>query len=151
LDITLDSHSVTIFHDPRSATSRNTLGLIRNCGIEPTIIDYLRNPPTTLQLADLIRAAGIPVRAALRDRKLHHRDLDLGNPGLTDTQLLEAMTQHPMLIERSFVATSRGTRLCRASEQVLDILPRAQLGFFAKENGEIVIAADCKRVRVRLR
>jgi len=147
----LSPESVTIFHDPQCARSRNTLGLIRNTGIEPTIVDYQRHPPSTLQLAEILGAAGLSARAALRAKPAPYRELGLGDPALTETQLLEAMVRHPVLIRRPFVATSRGTRLCRTSEQVLDILPQAQRGFFAKENGEIVIAANGERVFARLR
>jgi arsenate reductase (glutaredoxin) len=147
----MESNSVTIFHNPQCATSRNTLGLIRNSGIEPTIVDYLRNPPTRDQLAEMIGAAGLSVRAALREKGTPFRELGLGDPALNDQQLLAAMVAHPVLIDRPFVATSRGTRLCRRPELVLEILPRTQRGFFAKENGEILVAADGKRVRSRLR
>jgi len=145
------SSTVTIFHNPRCGTSRNTLGLIRNAGIEPTIIEYLTDPPTQAQLAEMIGAAGLSVRGALRETGSPYQELGLGNPALTDAQLLDAMVKHPLLINRPFVVTSLGTRLCRASEQVLDILPQPQRGFFAKEDGEVVIAANGERVRARLR
>ena len=147
----VESNGVTIFHDAQCANSRNTLALIRNSGIEPTIVDYLRDPPSRMQLAELIDASGLSIRAAMREQANTYHDLGLGDPILTETQLLDAMIRHPTLIKRPFVATSRGTRLCRRPEQVLDILPRAQRGFFAKENGEIVIAANGERVSSRLR
>jgi arsenate reductase len=147
----MESNSVTIFHDAQCATSRNTLGLIRNSGIEPTIVDCLRDRPTRLQLAEMIGAAGLSIRAAMREEGAPYHDLGLGDPALTEAQLLDAMVGHPVLIKRPFVATARGTRLCRRSEQVLDILPHAQRGFFAKENGEIVIAANGERVSSRFR
>ena len=147
----VQSNSVTIFHDAQCANSRNTLGLIRNSGIEPTIVDYLQDRPSRMQLAELIGAAGLTIRGAMRQERATYRDLGLGNPALTEVQLLDAMIEHPALIRRPFVATLLGTRLCRRPEQVLDILPRAQRGFFAKESGEIVIAANGERVSSRLR
>jgi arsenate reductase len=143
--------SVTIFHDPQCAASRNTLGLIRNSGMEPTIVDYLNEPPGRQQLAEMIGAAGLSVRAALRTKGSAYRELGLGDPMLTDGQLLAAMIANPILIERPFVVTSRGTRLCRRPERVLEILPQVQRGFFAKESGEILIAADGKQVCSRQR
>ena len=147
----MDLNAVTIYHNPLCAVSRNTLGLIRNAGIEPTIVEYLRDPPTEAQLAEMIGAAGLSVRGALREKGTPYQELGLGNPALTDAQLLDAMIRHPILINRPFVATLRGTRLCRPAERVLDILPHAQRGYFAKENGEIVVAANGQRVRARLR
>jgi len=149
--MTMESNQVRIFHDPHCAVSRNTLGLIRNSGIEPTIVDYLHEPPGRDQLAEMIGAAGLTVRAALRANGAGYRELGLGDPQLTDGQLLAAMIANPLLIDAPFVATSRGTRLCRRPEQVLEILPQLQRGFFAKESGEILIAADGKPVRSRLR
>lgn len=146
-----DEDVVTLFHNPACTMSRNTLGLIRNAGIEPTIVDYLHDPPTVVQLAEMIGAAGLSVRGALRAKGTPYHELGLGNPALTDAQLLEAMISHPILIERPIVSTSRGTRLCRPAERVLEILPRAQRGFFAKENGEIVIGANGQRIHVRQR
>lgn len=137
---------VTIFHNPQCGTSRNTLALIRNAGIEPTIVEYLSSPPTRDQLSDMIRAAGLSVRAALREKGTPFQELGLGNPQLTDAQLLDAMMLHPVLINRPFVITERGTRLCRPSELVLDILPSPQRGFFAKEDGEVVIDEKGQRV-----
>jgi arsenate reductase len=131
--------SVTIYHNPNCETSRNTLALIRNAGIEPAIIEYLRTPPTREQLVDMIRAAGLTVRAALREKGTPFHVLGLGDPKLTDEQLLDAMMLHPILINRPFVIAERGTRLCRPSEVVLDILPQPQRGYFAKEDGEVVI------------
>jgi arsenate reductase (glutaredoxin) len=131
--------AVTIYHNPECATSRNTLGLIRNAGIEPAIVEYLELPPGRQQLVDMIRAAGLSVRAALREKGTPYAELGLGNPQLTDDELIDAMMKHPILINRPFVVTDRGTRLCRPSEAVLDILPAPQRGFFAKEDGEIVV------------
>lgn len=137
--------SVTIYHNPQCETSRNTLALIRNAGVEPTIVEYLRTPPTREQLVDMIRAAGLSVRAALREKGTPFHELGLGDPKLTDEQLLDAMMLHPILINRPFVITERGTRLCRPSEVVLDVLSQPQRGFFAKEDGEVVIDESGRR------
>jgi len=114
---------VTIYHNPKCETSRNTLALIRNAGIEPTIVEYLQHPPTRAQLASMIKAAGLAVRGALREKGTPYAELGLGDPHLTDDQLLDAMMAHPILINRPFVVTERGTRLSRPSERVLEILP----------------------------
>jgi arsenate reductase (glutaredoxin) len=137
---------VTIYHNPNCGTSRNTLALIRNAGIEPTVIEYLRDPPDRARLATLIADAGLSVRAALREKGTPFEELGLGNAALTDDQLLDAMMAHPVLINRPFVVTPLGTRLCRPSERVLDILPQPQKGYFAKEDGEVVIDAKGQRV-----
>lgn len=137
---------VTIYHNPQCETSRNTLALIRNAGIEPTVIEYLRTPPTREQLVNMIRAAGLSVRAALREKGTPFHELGLGDPNLTDEQLLDAMMLHPILINRPFVITELGTRLCRPSETVLEILPKPQRGYFAKEDGEIIIDERGQRV-----
>jgi arsenate reductase (glutaredoxin) len=138
--------NVTIYHNPKCGTSRNTLGLIRNAGIEPTIVEYLERPPGRDQLAAMIKAAGLPVREALRSKEAAFVELGLGNPELTDDELLDAMMRHPILINRPFVVTGQGTRLCRPSELVLDILPQPQRGRFAKEDGEVVINERGERV-----
>jgi arsenate reductase len=138
--------SVTIYHNPKCETSRNTLALIRNAGIEPMIIEYLQNPPSRERLLEMIKAAGISVRGALRQKGTPYQELGLGNPDLRDDQLLDAMMLHPILINRPFVVTERGTRLCRPSEVVLDILPKPQRGYFAKEDGEVVINEKGERV-----
>ena len=137
---------VTIYHNPQCETSRNTLALIRNAGIEPTVIEYLRTPPTREQLVNMIRAAGLSVRAALREKGTPFHELGLGDPNLTDEQLLDAMMLHPILINRPFVITELGTRLCRPSEAVLEILPKPQRGYFAKEDGEVIIDERGQRV-----
>jgi arsenate reductase len=137
---------VTIYHNPKCETSRNTLGLIRNAGIEPEVIEYLQHPPPRDQLAKMISAAGLTVREALREKGTPYAELGLGNAALTDEQLLDAMLAHPILINRPFVIAGRGTRLCRPSELVLEILAEPQRGFFAKENGDVVV--DEKGVRV---
>lgn len=138
--------SVTIFHNPACGTSRNTLGLIRNAGIEPAIVEYLSNPPTREQLVSMIAAAGLTVREALRQKGTPYAELGLDNEKLTDDELLDAMLRHPILINRPFVVTGLSTRLCRPSEEVLDILPQPQRGYFAKEDGEVVINEKGERV-----
>ncbi|HWL61259.1 MAG TPA: arsenate reductase (glutaredoxin) [Steroidobacteraceae bacterium] len=140
-------NTATIYHNPACGTSRNTLALIRNAGIEPTIIEYLRTPLTREQLAALITAAGLSVREALREKGTPFHELGLGDQSLTDGQLLDAVVTHPILLNRPFVVTSLGTRLCRPSELVLDILPQPQRGYFAKEDGEVVIDAGGRRAR----
>ena len=137
---------VTIYHNPQCGTSRNTLGLIRNAGIEPVVIEYLAHPPGREQLAALIREAGLSVRDALRQKGTPYAELGLDNERLSDAELLDAMLRHPILINRPFVVTEKGTRLCRPSEAVLDILPRPQRGYFAKEDGEVVINEAGERV-----
>jgi arsenate reductase len=137
---------VVIYHNPECGTSRNTLAMIRNAGIEPTIIEYLRHPPSRDELASMIAAAGMTVRQALREKGTPFQELGLGDPGLSDEQLLDAMMAHPILINRPFVITRRGTRLCRPSEVVLDILPAPQKVSFVKEDGEVVIDERGRRV-----
>ena len=138
--------SVTIYHNPDCGTSRNTLAMIRNAGIEPEIIEYLKTPPSRSTLKDLIARAGLTVRAALREKGTPYADLGLGDPSVAEEQLLDAMLEHPILINRPLVVTPRGVRLCRPSEVVLDILPAAQKGAFAKEDGEPVIDSEGRRV-----
>ncbi|WP_026871527.1 arsenate reductase (glutaredoxin) [Inquilinus limosus] len=137
--------AVTIYHNPACGTSRNVLGLIRNAGIEPTVIEYLKTPPSRAELADLIRRMGVPVRAVLREKGTPYHELGLDNPELTDDQLLDAMMAHPILINRPIVVTERGVKLARPSETVLDILPAPQRGEFRKEDGELVVDASGKR------
>ena len=139
-------NSVTIYHNPKCETSRNTLAIIRNAGIEPVIIEYLQHPPSREQLRDMIKAAGLSVRGALREKGTPYAELGLGDLTLTDEQLLDAMMEHPVLINRPFVVTDLGTRLSRPSEAVLDILPQRQRGYFAKEDGEVVIDEKGQRV-----
>ncbi|CAN7724390.1 arsenate reductase (glutaredoxin) [Caballeronia sp. dw_19] len=138
--------SVTIYHNPDCGTSRNTLAMIRNAGIEPEIIEYLKTPPNKSTLKDLISRAGLTVRAALREKGTPYADLGLGDPSVGDEQLLDAMLEHPILINRPLVVTLLGVRLCRPSEVVLDILPAAQKGAFTKEDGEAVINSEGRRV-----
>ena len=138
--------NITIYHNPRCGTSRNTLALIRNTGVEPQIIDYLSKPPERDALASMIARAGLTVREAMRGKEQVFADLGLGDPDIKDDALLDAMLANPVLINRPFVVTPNGVRLCRPSELVLDILPLPQLGAFAKEDGEAVIGADGKRI-----
>jgi arsenate reductase len=138
--------SVTIYHNPDCGTSRNTLAMIRNAGIEPEIIEYLKNPPDRATLKSLIERAGLTVRATLREKGTPYADLGLAETSLSDDQLLDAMTEHPILINRPLVVTPLGVRLCRPSELVLDILPAGQKGSFTKEDGEQVIDSEGKRL-----
>jgi arsenate reductase len=137
---------ITIYHNPNCGTSRNTLGLIRNTGIEPQIIEYLKTPPSRETLKELIAKAGLTVRGALREKGTPYAELGLDNPALTDEQLLDAMQAHPILMNRPIVVTSKGVRLCRPSDLVLDILPAPQKGEFTREDGELVIDAQGRRV-----
>ncbi|HEV3427928.1 MAG TPA: arsenate reductase (glutaredoxin) [Paraburkholderia sp.] len=138
--------NVTIYHNPDCGTSRNTLAMIRNAGIEPTVIEYLKHPPSRAQLVELIAQSGLSVRDVLREKGTPYAELHLDNPALTDDQLLDAMMAHPVLINRPLVVTPMGVRLCRPSEVVLDILPEAQRAAFSKEDGQAVIDAEGKRV-----
>ncbi|AOB25557.1 MULTISPECIES: arsenate reductase (glutaredoxin) [Bordetella] len=138
--------SITIYHNPGCGTSRNVLGLIRNSGEEPTIIEYLKTPPDAGTLASLIHAMGIPARELLRQKGTPYDELGLSDPAWTDAQLIGFMLQYPILINRPIVVTPLGTRLCRPSEAVLDILPQPQRGAFNKEDGEPVIDAEGRRV-----
>ena len=140
-------HNITIYHNPDCGTSRNTLGLIRNAGIEPTIVEYLKTPPSREVLVDLIERAGLTVRQALREKGTPFLELGLDDATLTDTQLLDAIQVHPILLNRPFVATPLGVRLCRPSETVLDILPEPQQAAFTKEDGEVVINERGERLR----
>ncbi len=128
---------VIIYHNPDCGTSRNTLAMIRNAGIEPHVVEYLKTPPSRALLKQLIARMGISVRAALREKGTPYGELALGNPGLSDDDLLDAMMKHPILINRPIVVTPNGVRLCRPSEMVIDLLP-AQRGEFVKEDGERV-------------
>ena len=130
--------TTTIYYNPACGTSRNTLAMIRQSGEEPVVIDYLKTPPTRERLVELVAAMGIPVRALLRQKGTPYDELGLGDPSLSDDQLLDAMIAHPILINRPIVVTEKGVRLCRPSETVLDILPNAAIGTFTKEDGEVV-------------
>ena len=137
---------ITIYHNPSCGTSRNTLALIRAAGIEPKVIEYLREPPTREELATMIADAGLSVRAAIREKGTPYAELGLDNPDLTDDQLLDAMIGTPILINRPFVVTLLGTRLARPSEVVLDVLPDSFKGPFFKEDGEQVLDQEGKRI-----
>lgn len=136
----------TIYHNPSCGTSRNTLALIRAAGIEPTVIEYLQDPPVREHLARMISDAGLTVREAVREKGTPYAELGLDNPALTDDQLLDAMIATPVLINRPFVVTPLGTRLARPSEAALDILPETFDGPFFKEDGEQVLDQDGKRI-----
>ncbi|MBR0684117.1 arsenate reductase (glutaredoxin) [Roseomonas eburnea] len=138
--------AITIYHNPACATSRNVLALIRNSGVEPDIIEYLKTPPSREELIGLIRRAGLPVRAVLRQKGTPFDELGLADAGLGDEALLDAMMAHPILINRPLVVTPLGVRLCRPSQTVLDILPDPQQGAFAKEDGERVVDDAGKRL-----
>ncbi|CAB3861962.1 arsenate reductase (glutaredoxin) [Achromobacter mucicolens] len=138
--------SITIYHNPACGTSRNVLGLIRNSGEAPTIIEYLKTPPDAAALRSLIADMGISARELLRQKGTPYDELGLSDPKWTDDQLIGFMLEHPILINRPIVVTPLGTRLCRPSEAVLDILPQAQRGAFNKEDGEPLIDAEGNRV-----
>ncbi|ASY73120.1 arsenate reductase (glutaredoxin) [Sinorhizobium fredii] len=138
--------NVTIYHNPGCGTSRNTLAMIRNAGIEPTVIEYLDQAPSRDELARMIGDAGLTVRQAIREKGTPYAELGLDDPGTTDEQLIDAMVKNPILINRPFVVTPLGTRLCRPSEVVLDILPDTHKGPFTKEDGERVLDASGKRI-----
>ena len=137
---------IVIYHNPACGTSRNTLALIRNSGAEPRIIEYLKTPPDRDELQSLLSRMGSSVRDVLRRKGAPYDELDLDNPKWTDEQLLDFIGQHPVLINRPIVVTPLGVRLCRPSEVVLDILPDPQRASFAKEDGEVVIDAQGRRV-----
>ena len=136
--------TVTIYHNPKCATSRNVLAMIRRSGEEPVVIEYLKNPPSRERLKELIAVMGIPVRALLREKGTLYAELGLGDPKWTDEELIDFMTAHPILINRPIVVTPKGARLCRPSETVLDILPNPDVGRFVKEDGEVVDASARK-------
>lgn len=136
----------TIYHNPNCGTARNTLALIRNAGIEPEVIDYLATPPSKMELAAMIAAAGLTIREALREKETPYASLDLADRALSEDVLLDHMIAQPILINRPFVVTPLGTRLCRPSERVLDILPNTHKGPFSKEDGEKVIGEDARRL-----
>ena len=138
--------TVTIYHNPECGTSRNTLAMIRQSGAEPVVIDYRSHPPTRARLAQLIADAGLTVRQAIRQKDTPYAELGLADPTLSDDALLDAMLSHPILINRPFVETPRGVRLCRPSELVLDILENPDIGPFTKEDGEVIIDAQGRRL-----
>lgn len=138
--------NITIYHNPACGTSRNTLALICNTGAKPRVIHYLETPPGRAELVALIAAMGTPVREVMRSKEKIFSELQLDKPKWRDDELIDFMLAHPILINRPIVVTSLGTRLCRPSEVVLEILPQPQLGAFAKEDGEAVIDAQGRRV-----
>ncbi|TAH11427.1 MAG: arsenate reductase (glutaredoxin) [Curvibacter sp.] len=138
--------TITIFHNPACGTSRNTLAMIRNSGVEPTVVEYLKTPPTKARLQELLAAMGTGPRPLLREKGTPYDELDLANGKWTDDELLDFMLAHPILINRPVVETPLGTRLCRPSELVLDLLPNAQQAAFTKEDGEAVVNDKGERV-----
>lgn len=142
-----NSSVIKIYHNPACGTSRNTLALIRNAGVEPIVIEYLTTPPSKAELVELIRSAGLSVREAIRKNVPPYSELGIEQKNWSDDQLLNFMLQHPILINRPFVVTDLGTRLCRPSEMVLDILPLPQKGAFSKEDGEKIIDENGQRIK----
>lgn len=138
--------TITIYHNPDCGTSRNTLEMIRQSGEEPLVIEYLKTPPDRATVVKLVADAGLTVRKALRQKDTPYDALGLSDPALTDDQLLDAIEAHPILLNRPFVVAPKGTRLCRPSEVVLDILPNPDIGPFVKEDGEVVIDTQGNRV-----
>ncbi|MGU3283021.1 arsenate reductase (glutaredoxin) [Methylobacterium mesophilicum] len=136
---------VVIYHNPDCGTARNTLAMIRNAGIEPHVVEYLKTPPARALLKQLLARAGLTVRDALREKGTPYAELGLADPSLTDEQLLDVIQAHPILLNRPFVVSPKGVRLCRPSERVLDLLPQQQ-GAFVKEDGEPVVDEIGRRV-----
>ena len=136
---------IIIYHNPECGTSRNALAMIRNAGVEPHVVEYLKTPPSRPLLESLIARAGMVPRELLREKGAPYAELGLGNPDLTDTQLIDAMMAHPILINRPLVVSPLGVGLCRPSEAVLDLIPAAQRAAFAKEDGEQVVDAAGNR------
>jgi arsenate reductase len=130
--------SVVIYHNPACGTSRHVLALIRDSGVEPRVVEYLKTPPSRAELVELIRRMGVPVRAVLRQKGTPYAELGLDDPALSDDALIDAMLAHPILINRPIVVTDKGVRLCRPAETVLDLLPGPQCGASAGEGGEQV-------------
>ena len=137
----------TIYHNPRCGTSRNTLALLRHSGVEPTVVEYLKHPPSTAEIKDLLQRMGCQVRDVLRQKGTPYDALDLGNPRWSDDELLAHIAQHPELLNRPIVVSPLGARLCRPSERVLDLLPQPLQGSFAKEDGQLVLDAQGRRVQ----
>ncbi|WP_199090828.1 arsenate reductase (glutaredoxin) [Bosea sp. ASV33] len=135
---------VVIYHNPDCGTSRNTLALIRNAGLEPHIVEYLKTPPTRARIVDLVKRMGVSLRHVIREKGTPFAELGLADPSLSDDALLAAIERHPILLNRPIVVTSRGVRLCRPSEEVIDLLP-PQLGAFVKEDGERIVDESGRR------
>ena len=140
------STDIIIYHNPDCGTSRNTLAMIRNAGLEPHVVEYLKTPPSRAMLESLIARAGMTPRGLLRDKGALYAELGLDDPDLADARLIDAMMAHPILINRPLVVSPLGVRLCRPSEVVLDLIPATQRGAFAKEDGEVVVDAQGRRV-----
>ena len=138
--------AITIYHNPACGTSRNTLAIIRHSGIEPEVIEYLQSPPSKQRLQELIAAMGLPVRAVIREKGTPYGDLQLADPKWSDDELIDFMLAHPILINRPIVVTPLGVKLCRPSEDVLEILPSPAMTPFTKEDGEVVIDTGVRRV-----
>ena len=136
---------VVIYHNPACGTSRNTLALIRNTGVEPHVVEYLKTPPSRAMVADLVRRMGIPLREIIREKGTPFAELGLSDPSLSDDALLDAIEKHPILMNRPIVVTPNGVRLCRPSEEVIALLP-PQRGAFIKEDGERVVDETGRRV-----
>jgi arsenate reductase len=143
----MSDDSVTIYHNPACGTSRNTLAMIRNAGIEPVVVEYLKTPPSRDELSNFLARASMTPRDLLREKGTPYAELGLDDETLSDDQLIDAMMAHPILINRPLVVTAIGVKLCRPSEAVLNILPQAQRGAFTKEDGEAVIDATGHRVK----
>ena len=132
--------SVTIYHNPQCGTSRNTLAMIRQSGVEPAVVEYLKTPPSRERIKELVAAMGVSVRGLLREKGTPYAELGLSDPKLSDDALIDAMLAHPILINRPIVVTPKGVKLCRPSEAVLEILPNPHIGRFVKEDGEVIDA-----------
>lgn len=141
------TQSVTIFHNPQCGTSRNTLALIQHLGIEPKVVEYLITPPSRAELVDMIKKANLTVRGAIRKNVEAYETLQLDRNDLSDEQLIDFMLEHPILINRPFVITAQGVQLCRPSEVVLNILPQQNYRYFVKEDGEVIIDQNGKRLK----
>lgn len=139
--------NITIYHNPKCGTSRNVLAMIRNSGVEPTVVEYLKTPPGKAELQALLQRMGVGVRDVLRQKGTPYDELDLANPKWSDDELLDFIGKHPILLNRPIVVTPLGARLCRPSEAVLDILPNPQQGPFTKEDGEVVVDGSGRRVQ----
>lgn len=138
--------SVTIYHNPDCGTSRNTLAMIRQSGVEPVVVEYLKTPPSRERIVELVGRAGMSLRKAIRQKDTPFKELGLEDPSLSDAALLDAIAAHPILLNRPFVETPLGTKLCRPSEVVLEILENPDIGPFSKEDGEIIIDAQGRRL-----
>lgn len=138
--------TVTIYHNPECGTSRNTLAMIRQSGVEPTVVEYLKTPPSRERIVELVTSAGMPLRDAIRKKDTPYEELGLSSADVSDDALLDAIQAHPILLNRPFVETPVGTRLCRPSEVVLEILENPDIGPFTKEDGDVIIDAEGKRL-----